>query len=176
MVTTVVRACFASLLLASSLAYADDDSRLPEDVPAALAVSADEKLTTVAYATGVQIYDCKASGASYAWTFRAPEATLYSEDGEEVGIHYVGPTWESNSGGTVVGAVIARVSSPDASAIPWLLLTAVSNDGGGPFKKVTSIQRLDTVGGKAPATGCDASAVGAEVEVPYAATYYFYKL
>ena len=45
------------------------------------------------------------------------------ESGENgvVGIHYGGPTWESLSGSKVVGAVIDR-ATPDASAIPWLLL------------------------------------------------------
>ena len=41
--------------------------------------------------------------------------------------------------------------------------------------KVTSIQRLSTTGGKAPASGCDAAHIGAEVEIPYTADYFFYQ-
>ena len=41
---------------------------------------------------------------------------------------------------------------PSASAIPWLLLTAKSNGPEGSFSNVTSIQRVNTVGGIAPAT------------------------
>lgn len=41
--------------------------------------------------------------------------------------------------------------------------------------KVSYIQRLETVGGLAPASGCDAEHVGAVLRVPYEAVYYFYK-
>ncbi len=40
---------------------------------------------------------------------------------------------------------------------------------------VTYVQRLDTTGGLAPATGCDASHVGDTARIDYTATYYFYK-
>jgi len=39
---------------------------------------------------------------------------------------------------------------------------------------VTYIQRVDTVGGQAPADGCDKSRAGSEAPVDYQATYYFY--
>jgi hypothetical protein len=39
---------------------------------------------------------------------------------------------------------------------------------------VTYVQRLDTAFGLAPATGCDATQVGATARVDYTATYYFY--
>ena len=51
------------------------------------------KVAFVAYAEGVQIYRWNGT----AWSFIAPEALLYSGDGEKdevVGIHYAGPTWE----------------------------------------------------------------------------------
>jgi hypothetical protein len=37
------------------------------------------------------------------------------------------------------------------------------------------VQRLDTVGGKAPATGCDAGHTGDVTGVDYTATYFFYE-
>jgi hypothetical protein len=40
---------------------------------------------------------------------------------------------------------------------------------------VSYIQRLDTAGGLAPTTGCDASHVGAIARVDYTATYFFYR-
>ena len=40
--------------------------------------------------------------------------------------------------------------------------------------KVTSIQRINTKGGRAPSSGCDADQLGKEVKVPYSADYYFY--
>ncbi len=90
----------------------------------------------------------------------------------EVATHYAGPTWESNSGSKVV-ATRASGCSVDATAIDLLLLEAVSNEGQGPFRRVTYIQRLNTVGGKAPTA--PGSAVGMVVEVPYTAEYYFYR-
>src|SRR2546430_6151181 len=67
------------------------------------------------------------------------------------------------------------VSSPsaDSNAIPWLLLQAVSNEGDGKFSDVTYIQRVNTVGGTAPATAGDATHL--EARVPYTAEYYFYR-
>ena len=64
----------------------------------------------------------------------------------------------------------------DPTAVPWLLLVAASHTGiDGHLTPITSIQRLNTTGGKAPATGCDASQVGARADVPYTATYFFYR-
>jgi hypothetical protein len=104
----------------------------------------------------------------------APEAVLFADAGGHgvVGIHYGGPTWESNSGGTVVGTVLERCT-PDPDAIPWLLLEAVSTEGPGIFARVTFIQRVNTVGGNAPTAAGDF--VGEVVEVPYTAEYYFYR-
>jgi len=128
-------------------------------------------------ATGVQIYECspgKTDPARFEWTFKGPEAELFDAEGTKVGKHYGGPTWESNEGSKVVGEVKSRSDSTDANAIPWLLLTAKSTSGTGTLSKTQSIQRLETVGGKAPASGCDKAQAGKEVRVPYKATYYFY--
>jgi len=89
-----------------------------------------------------------------------------------MGIHYGGPTWESISGSKVRASVVDR-SFPDPDAIPWLLLKASASEGPGIFDGVTFIQRLNTVGGLAPADSGDF--VGEEVEVPYTAEYYFYR-
>jgi len=109
-----------------------------------------------------------------SWAFVAPEAVLFAdpEDDDPVAIHYAGPTWESDSGSKVVGAVLERCT-PDPDAIPWLKLEAVSSEGPGIFDGVTFIQRLYTVGGKAPADPGDFP--GEEVRVPYTADYYFYR-
>jgi hypothetical protein len=61
-----------------------------------------------------------------------------------------------------------------SGAVPWLLLQATSTSGSGVFTKVTYVQRLNTNGGKAPATGCDATSVSTETRVPYSGDYYFY--
>ena len=41
----------------------------------------------------------------------------------------------------------------------------------GSFSKVSSIQRISTVGGVAPAEGCSTAAIGKVVRVPYTADY-----
>jgi Protein of unknown function (DUF3455) len=123
-----------------------------------------------AYAEGVQIW--RWNGTS--WVFVKPEALLYAagEDGGIVGIHYEGPTWESFSGSYVVGTVVDR-ATPNADSIPWLLLKKVESEGPGIFDRVTYIQRVNTVGGIAPAD--PGEALGEEVRIPYSADYYFYR-
>jgi hypothetical protein len=140
---------------------------------AVLAVPAGNELAFVFDAEGVQIYACNATAAGYAWSFVAPEATLFFHD-HAVGSHYAGPTWEFRDGSTVVGARRAA-ATPDPTAIPWLLLAAVSHWGDGRMSQVTYVQRLSTVGGIAPPSGCDAAAVGTRVGVPYTAQYAFRK-
>lgn len=95
-------------------------------------------------------------------------------DGKHLGKHFAGPSWEASDGSRVTGKAIANVASPDADAIPWLLVNMVSHEGSGVLSRATSIQRVNTRGGKAPAAGCGASQVGKEVRVPYSADYLFY--
>ena len=146
-------------------------------VPDNLNAPATQTLSREVRAVGVQIYDCKPTKddpARFEWTFRAPEADLLDTAGKSFGKHYAGPTWESNDGSKVVGEVKARNDGPDANAIPWLLLSAKSTSGVGVLAQITSIQRVQTVGGKAPEGGCSQAQAGKELRVPYSATYYFY--
>ena len=145
----------------------------PPELPAAcgaLQPDAGEEVVFRTYAIGVQIY--RWNGAS--WDLVAPSASLYADDGYHgrVGTHYGGPTWESNSGSRVVGRR-AGDCTPDATAIPWLKLEALSTDGPGIFNNVKHIQRVNTTGGLKPATA--GSIVGEERRIPYTAEYYFYK-
>ncbi len=143
-------------------------------VPEALRAPAGETLVRTLAADGVQVYECraKAGDANAAeWVFVAPEARLADAQGVLVGRHYAGPTWEAADGSKVVGAVRAKVDSPEAGAIPWLLLATRSTGKPGLFAKVSSIQRVATHGGAAPATGCAAATVGQTARVPYKAEY-----
>jgi len=147
------------------------------DVPALLKAPPSQELSSRLHASGVQIYDCKPSKEDptrYEWVFNAPEADLLDSGGKRIGRHYAGPTWEANDGSKVVGAVVARDNGPDPAAIPWLLLRATSTAGLGIFSQTQSVQRLHTVGGKAPADGCDQTQSGKQVRVPYRADYLFY--
>jgi hypothetical protein len=66
-----------------------------------------------------------------------------------------------------------------AGAIPWLLLQVMAQDGpigGHRLAATIAIQRLNTSGGTAPATGCSGpSDDGKKILVPYAADYFFYR-
>jgi uncharacterized protein DUF3455 len=150
-------------------------SKCAPSVPAALAVPEGNKVAFFFDATGVQIYACTKVGTNYSWVFQAPEATLLNPGGQVAGTHFVGPTWQANDGSKVVGVKLAGVGV-DKTAIPWLLLKALSNEGDGRMAKITYIQRLDTAGGIAPAAEeCSAASVGTIARVDYAATYFFYE-
>lgn len=155
----------------------DSFSRPPSDVPAALQVPAGQKLTRMLHATGVQIYQCKASvkdPSRFAWVYQEPKADLSDRTGKDIARHYAGPTWEADDGSKVVGDVVARADAPGPNAIQWLLLRSKSNTGKGVFSKVQSIQRLNTIGGLAPQDSCDASHADQRTRVAYSADYYFY--
>jgi len=145
------------------------------NVPDKLKPPANESLAMIVPAKGVQIYECRAKKdqvGSYDWAFVAPEADLFDTSGRKIGRHYAGPHWESTDGSKIAGTVKASTDAPQADAIPWLLLVTKSVGPQGSFSKITSIQRVNTVGGVAPKTGCSQSTVGTNARIPYAADYY----
>jgi hypothetical protein len=167
-----ILAAAAALLGVAGAALAQ--TTLPE-LPAALKPGELKPYLAVP-AKGVQIYVCKKSdGGAWAWAFKAPEAELSDSAGTRIGKHYGGPTWEGTDGGKAVGAVKANAPAPGGNAIPWLLLDIKSRDGSGRFTEAAGILRVNTVGGAAPAAGCDGAHAGTEQRVPYTATYYFLK-
>ena len=145
-----------------------------QQVPPALQPPADEQLVLQVHAKGDQIYSCKVEALQPAWTLKAPDAQLFEKDGKAFGKHFAGPSWEATDGSRVVGKAAVNAPSPDADSIPWLLVKVVSHEGAGVLARVTSIQRINTKGGKAPASGCDAAHAGQEVRVPYSADYLFF--
>jgi hypothetical protein len=146
-------------------------------LPESLRVPAGEVLALRARGIGVQIYECRMSAVDpshFEWVLKAPEAELFDHDGRPIIRHYAGPTWQAADGSAVVGVVVARDNAPDPAAIPWLLLRVDSSSGRGPITHTHSIQRLHTVGGTAPASGCSAAQAGSEARVHYSADYLFY--
>jgi hypothetical protein len=142
-------------------------------VPDALVAPGERGIARVK-AQGVQVYECsgKADGTDGAeWVFVGPEAELRGARGEGAGWHYDGPHWEAPDGSRIVGMVKARADAPRAGAIPWLLLATRSVGGPGRYAGVTSVQRVNTAGGAAPARTCDASTIGVVERVPYTADY-----
>jgi hypothetical protein len=145
-------------------------------IPQALAPRAGGLVETLA-ARGSQIYECRADATAPGgarWIFAGPRADLYDRSGRAVGKHYDGPNWEAADGSRIVGAVEARVDAPQADAVPWLLLSARSAGGSGRFAQVTSVQRVNTIGGNVPHQPCDSTAVGLVQPVQYSADYLFY--
>jgi hypothetical protein len=128
-----------------------------------------------AFGKGVQIYTCTAASEGYAWTLKAPEATLSDAKGRLIGKHFAGPSWQASDGSTVVGEPLNVSPSPNAGAIPWIVLHAKSHAGDGLMASVDYVVRTRTEGGVAPAGGCDAGHAGTDVRVPYSAIYLFFR-
>jgi hypothetical protein len=160
------------------LTAAAEAKESPPPVPTQVKVPAGNKLFLKRHATGVQIYTCNATPTGYVWgPGSTPRADLFNKRGKHRGIHYGGPTWEDRDGSKVVAARVDG-TTVDPTAIPWLLLRASSTSAGQHGHKLqptTYIQRVATTGGLAPTSGCDASTVGTQAEVPYTADYYFWK-
>jgi hypothetical protein len=106
--------------------------------------------------------------------FKAPEAQLADAKGKPFGKHFAGPTWQSSDGSSVTATLVAKMDSPDARSIPWLLLNVSNHQGDGILARAKAIQRVNTKGGKPPASGCDADHLNQEVRSPYSADYNFY--
>jgi hypothetical protein len=160
-----MRFFFMALILADLCRSAQSPPAIPDN----LKPPTTEKLVLQARAEGDQIYTCDGS----SWVLAGPEAKLFDETGKEVGSHFAGPTWEWFDGSRVVGRPVAN-ATPDPDSIPWLLLVATDHQGSGALQAVSSIQRLSTNGGKASATGCDASHKGEKMRAHYTAIYRFY--
>jgi hypothetical protein len=170
------------------------DQIAPPSVPANLEAPADVKPFLVGHAYGTQNYSCLPSGRTVAWTLFGPQATLFDEDNEQIITHFLGPnpdeggtlraSWQdSRDTSTVWGFAIQSSIDPayvEPGAIPWLLLRVVGRQngptGGDRLSGATHIQRVNTSGGVAPATGCSGRTdIGKRVFVPYTTDYVFYK-
>jgi hypothetical protein len=168
---------FLSFVAVASIEPAAAQQLARPDASEKLSPPTSETLILQAHATGDQVYVCKSgldSDQKLAWILKAPDAQLFDAQNKVIAKHYAGPTWKHNDGSEVVGKVTARLDSPDANAIPWLLLTAASHSGSGTLSKVTFIQRLHTKGGQPPSSGCDDAHRNAETKSAYSADYYFY--
>jgi hypothetical protein len=154
------------LLLSGSLAAAPAaETSLPE------AIAAPGETTVLStHGEGAQVYECKAGAdGKLAWTFREPIATLMAE-GKTVGRHYAGPSWEHIDGSAVVGKAVGNAPGATPNDIPWLKLEVASHRGSGILSAVTTVQRINTQGGKLDGA-CDKA--GATKSAPYSADYVF---
>ena len=138
--------------------------------PASLKPPTGERLRAHAHASGKRFYTCDGS----KWTLSGPDAKLFDEAGQVVGyslrrakLAMVGRSRSNRE-------PIAN-ATPDPESIPWLLLIATGHTGDGVMKNVSSIQRLQTKGGKAPLPdGLRRIAQRRAARISYTAEYYFY--
>ena len=161
--TSLKHVAFALLALPISLAHAQ--TALPDAIAAP-----GEAVVTTLHAEGAQVYDCKAGAdGKLAWAFREPIATLIA-DGKTVGRHYAGPNWEYIDGSAVAAKAAGNAPGTTANDIPWLKLSVVSQRGSGVLTGITTVQRINTQGGKLDGA-CDKS--GSTRSAPYSADYVF---
>jgi hypothetical protein len=140
-------------------------------MPDAIAASGEDTVLTL-HAEGAQIYEWKAdTSGTPLWVLREPTATLIL-DGKTVGRHYAGPNWEHQDGSAIVGKALANAPATTTNDIPWLKIDVISKRGSGALSGVTTVQRINTVGGKAGGTS---GKPGAFLNVPYSADYVFLK-
>jgi hypothetical protein len=166
--TRITVGALALLASVGLTALAGNDNRAPE-VPNEIFVdSSTNKVQLHGFGVGFQIYTWDGS----TWAGPVPDATLFDSEGNIVADHFEGPSWQSPSGSLVVGAVTGKITV-DLTAIPWVRLVPVLKVGAGVFADVTFIQRVNTVGGKAPAT--NGTVIGQIAAVPYTADYFFYR-
>jgi len=162
---------FPLVLAATLVLTACQTPGLPPSLPPALQVKPQESWVDTLSARGVQIYECRDNGGQPGWVFVAPDAQLFESNGRLFGHHGAGPTWGADDGSLVAGKVLARADAPVAGALPWLLLEARNVGRTGVLATVTRIRRVNTRGGLAPDTGCDARTYGVQARVPYTADY-----
>jgi len=147
------------------------------------------------HAVGTQNYICLATGSGLAWRFIGPQATLFVtlfKFEQQLTTHFLSPnpdeagilraTWQASFDSSRVWAQARQVVDDPAvigtGNIPWLLLQRVGARpgpaGGSLLSQATWIQRVNTVGGVAPAAGCSQSTdTGAMALVPYSTDYVF---
>jgi hypothetical protein len=170
------RSLFTAALLALALPAA---AAIPEpaNLAAGLRAPANEEPSFMLSGNGVYIYQCRQSPLdpnAYEWGFVAPDATLY-EGSRTTARHATVGLYESSSDRSSLSGVVRASQAAGTRNLPWVLMRAQPLSESGLFANVTSIQRVNTVGGAAPTTGCGPDNTGAEQRVAYQADYYFYK-
>jgi hypothetical protein len=179
------------------LAHAQDTIS-PPIVPDGLGVEEGNEVFLLGRGVGTQNYVCahcdptKANcPLGVAFTLFTPQATLFNDQGEQLITHFSSPnpieggtvrvTWQDSRDTSSVWAKLVKAVMVKDDAIAWVLLNVkdtgtLAGPTGDRMTKTTFIQRVNTVGGLAPAGECVSSAdLGRQAFVPYRADYFFYK-
>lgn len=170
-------------------AAACDTSKL--QLPSSALTAPTGKLLMVAYGRGTQNYTCSdttgapAAVGALAQLFNAtcalasdPTSTtsgLSTKANVAVGTHFfidtTTPDFDVSTLGNTVAKKAQAADAPNAASdVPWLRLTTQAS---GTTSQVKEIYRVNTVGGKAPAT-CAGQTPGQVFTVPYEAEYWFF--
>jgi Protein of unknown function (DUF3455) len=157
------RTFLAALLLSGLPVNAPAQTPLPDAIAAP-----GETVVLTLHAEGAQVYECKAGAdGKLSWVFREPIATLL-QGGTTVGRHYAGPNWEHIDGSAVAGKAVGNAPGTTQKDIPWLKLEVTSHRGSGILSGVTTVLRINTLGGKLEGA-CDGN--GKFQNAPYSADY-----
>ena len=108
-----------AIVAAAFLAQAALAGPPPPVVRGTIQAPAGNKVFLVGHGVGFQMYACNGT----AWSFVAPRADLFADNGQLIVTHFAGPSWQARDGSTVVGMLVDKVTV-DPTAIPWLLLSA----------------------------------------------------
>jgi hypothetical protein len=162
-----IKLAVPTMLLAALIGPAAAAEPLPEAIAAP-----GESVVLSVHAEGAQVYECKAGpDGKLAWAFREPIATLLS-DGKTIGRHYAGPNWELADGSAVTAKAAGNAPGATAADIAWLKLEVTARRGSGTLTPVTTVQRINTHGGKLDGA-CEKA--GDFSSAPYSAEYVFLK-
>jgi Protein of unknown function (DUF3455) len=149
-----------------------------DSLPDAVKVPAGHRVALETVGVGEITYECRVKAnmpGAFEWVFVGPQADLNARSGAKLGTYYGPPaTWRANDGSALTGAQVA-VAPAMAGSIPLQLVKANPASGAGAMSGMAYIQRVATKGGVAPASACDAAAVGRKEIVKYQADYIFWK-
>jgi hypothetical protein len=202
-ILTAARVAVVGLMITTGVRAAHAEDITVPSIPDNLNVDDGNEVFLVGHGVGTQNYVCvpsTTSASGFAFSLFTPEATLFNKEGKQLITHFFSPnsdptvkppeagtirvTWEDSRDSSRVWAMLLE-QSLDArfvqkDAVAWLKLQTVGVDvgttGQGRLTKVTFIQRLNTAGGLAPASGCSTfEDLGRRAFVPYSADYFFYK-
>jgi Protein of unknown function (DUF3455) len=181
----------ALTLLTAVGAHAGQSADLKHSIPSEIRVPDDARLFRVGHGFGTQNYVCVPSGTGVAFTLFTPEATLFDDESEQLMTHFFSPnpeekgtirvTWEDSRDTSMVWGAVTGQAVVRKDSVNWLRVetkgVAFGPTGGDTLTPTKFIQRINTRGGLAPATGCTSAAdIGNKQFVPYSADYLFYRL
>jgi uncharacterized protein DUF3455 len=168
----------------------------PPSVPDRLQPLEGNEVFLIGHAFGTQDYVCAAAGAGVAFVLTTPEAVLFDNPARRVINHFFSPnpveggtiraTWQSTRNSSAFWGKLVKAETADSApdfvakdAVAWLLLSRAgvlgASANGDDLSVATFVQRVNTVGGLAPSTGCSSpDNIGTTAFVPYEADYVFF--